>query len=79
MLVHDEQVNCVPFNKEGTEAAVRLQQNMAEQFKDELLVPIKAECELGPNWGYWSNKIYKEMQAGNFDPAILEADYKETH
>lgn len=79
LLVHDEQVNSVPFNKEGTEAAVRLQQIMAEQFKDELLVPIKAECELGPNWGYWSNKIYKEMQAGNFDPAFFEADYKETH
>ena len=79
LLVHDEQVNSVPFNKEGTEAAVRLQQIMAESFKDELLVPIKAECELGPNWGYWSNRIYKDMQNGIFNPDEFNADYKETH
>ena len=79
LLVHDEQVNSVPFTKEGTEAAVELQRIMGGAFKDELLVPIKAECELGPNWGYWSNKIYLEMQKGNFDPAFFEADYRETH
>jgi DNA polymerase I-like protein with 3'-5' exonuclease and polymerase domains len=79
LLVHDEQVNSVPFNKEGTEAAVRLQQIMAESFKDELLVPIKAECELGPNWGYWSSRIYKDMQNGIFNPDEFNADYKETH
>ena len=79
LLVHDEQVNSVPFNKEGTEAAVELQRIMGNAFKDELLVPIKAECELGPNWGYWSNKIYLEMQKGNFDPAFFQADYRETH
>lgn len=79
LLVHDEQVNSVPFNKEGTEATVRLQQIMAETYKDKLLVPIKAECELGPNWGYWSGDIYKEMKAGNFDPAFFNKNYKETH
>ena len=79
LLVHDEQVNSVPFNKAGTEAAVELQRIMAGSFKDSLSVPIKAECELGPNWGYWSGNIYKEMQAGNFDPAFFQADYKETH
>lgn len=79
LLVHDEQVVSVPFNKEGTEAAVRLQQIMAESYKEELLVPIKANCELGPNWGYWSDNIYKEMQAGNFDSSFFMADYRETH
>ena len=79
LLVHDEQVNSVPFNKAGTEAAVELQHIMGNVYKDRLLVPIKAECELGPNWGYWSNKIYLEMQKGNFDPAFFEADYRETH
>ena len=79
LLVHDEQVNSVPFNKAGTEAAVELQHIMGSVYKDRLLVPIKAECELGPNWGYWSNKIYLEMQKGNFDPAFFEADYRETH
>jgi len=79
LLVHDEQVNSVPFNKAGTEAAIELQHIMGSVYKEQLLVPIKAECELGPNWGYWSNKIYLEMQKGNFDPAFFEADYKETH
>ena len=79
LLVHDEQVNSVPFTKEGTEAAVELQHIMGNVYKDQLLVPIKAECELGPNWGYWSSRIYKDMQQGIFNPAEFEADYKETH
>ena len=79
LLVHDEQVNSVPFTKEGTEAAVELQHIMGNVYKDQLLVPIKAECELGPNWGYWSDRIYKDMQNGIFNPAEFEADYKETH
>ena len=79
LLVHDEQVNSVPFNKAGTEAAVELQRIMGDVYKDRLLVSIKASCELGPNWGYWSDDIYKEMQAGNFDPAFFDKDYKETH
>ena len=79
LLVHDEQVNSVPFTKEGTEAAVELQHIMGNVYKEQLLVPIKAECELGPNWGYWSDRIYKDMQHGIFNPAEFEADYKETH
>ena len=79
LLVHDEQVNSVPFTKEGTEAAVELQHIMGNVYKEQLLVPIKAECELGPDWGYWSDRIYKDMQQGIFNPAEFEADYKETH
>lgn len=79
LLVHDEQVNSVPFTKEGTEAAVELQHIMGNVYKEQLLVPIKAECELGPNWGYWSDRIYKDMQHGIFNQAEFEADYKETH
>lgn len=79
LLVHDEQVNSVPFNKVGTEAAVRLQEIMAGVYKDQMLVPIKAACELGPNWGYWSDDIYEQMKLGNFDPAFFNKDYKETH
>lgn len=78
LLVHDEQVNSVPFNKEGTEAAVELQRIMGSVYRDELLVPIKAECELGPNWGYWASDIYEEMKKGNFDKAFFNKDYKET-
>lgn len=79
LLVHDEQVTSLPFNKEGCEAVMELQKTMADVFKDQMLVPIKAECELGPNWGYWSSNIYKEMQKGNFDAAFFNADYRETH
>lgn len=79
LLVHDEQVSSVPFTKIGTEAAVELQQIMGNVYKEQLLVPIKASCELGPNWGYWSDRIYKDMQAGIFDPKEFKADYKETH
>lgn len=79
LLVHDEQVVSTPFTKEGCEATVELQQTMASVYKDQLLVPIKAECELGPNWGYWSSRIYKDMQNGIFNPAEFSADYRETH
>ena len=79
LLVHDEQVVSTPFTKEGCEATVELQQTMASVYKDRLLVPIKAECELGPNWGYWSSRIYKDMQNGIFNPAEFNADYRETH
>ena len=51
----------------------------AGAFKEQLSVPIKAECELGPNWGYWSGDIYEQMKAGNFDQAFFNKDYKETH
>ena len=79
LLVHDEQVVSTPFTKEGCEATVELQQIMASVYKDQLLVPIKAECELGPNWGYWSSRIYKDMQNGIFNQAEFNADYRETH
>lgn len=79
LTVHDEIVTSVPFNKEGTEAVVELQHIMNESFKDQLRVPMKAACELGPNWGYWSGDIFEQMKLGNFDPAFFNKDYKETH
>ena len=79
LTVHDENVVSVPFNKVGTEACVELQRIMDMSFHDVLKVPMKAACELGPNWGYWSGDIYEEMKKGNFDPAFFNKDYKETH
>lgn len=79
LLVHDEQVVSVPFDKVGCEAVCELQQLMGSVFKDELLVPIKAECELGPNWGYWSDDIYKAMQQGDFNETFFLKNYKEAH
>lgn len=79
LTVHDENVVSVPFNKIGTEACVELQNIMNNSFKDVLKVPMKACCELGPNWGYWSGDIFEEMKKGNFDPAFFDKDYKETH
>lgn len=79
LTVHDENVVSVPFNKIGTEACVELKRIMDMSFHDVLKVPMKAACELGPNWGYWSGDIFAEMQKGNFDPAFFKKDYKETH
>lgn len=79
LTVHDENVVSVPFNKIGTEACVELKHIMDMSFHDILKVPMKAACELGPNWGYWSGDIFAEMQKGNFDPAFFKKDYKETH
>lgn len=71
LTVHDENVVSVPFSKAGTEACVELQNIMDNSFKDVLKVPMKACCELGPNWGYWSGDIFDEMKKGNFDPGFL--------
>lgn len=79
LTVHDENVVSVPFNKIGTEACVELQRIMNNSFHDKLKVPIKACCELGPNWGYWSGDIYEQMKLGNFDPSFFNKNYKETH
>ena len=79
LTVHDENVVSVPFNKIGTEACVELKRIMDMSFHDKLKVPMKAACELGPNWGYWSGDIFEEMKKGNFDPAFFAKDYKETH
>lgn len=79
ITVHDENVVSIPFDKHGTEAAVELQRIMNESFKDQLLVPMKACAEVGPNWGYWSGDIWEEMKRGNFDPLLFKKDYRETH
>ena len=78
LTVHDENVVSVPFNKAGTEACVELQNIMNNSFKNVLKVPMKACCELGPNWGYWSGDIFEEMKKGNFNPDFFHKDYKET-
>lgn len=79
ITVHDENVISIPFNKEGTEAAAEMKHIMDMSFHDQLLVPMKACGEVGPNWGYWSDDIWNEMLKGNFDPAFFKKDYRETH
>lgn len=79
LTIHDENVVSIPFNKEGTEAAVELKRIMDMSFHDKLKVPMKAVAEVGPNWGYWSGDIWEEMKKGNFNPAFFNKDYKETH
>lgn len=79
ITVHDENVVSIPFDKRGTEAGMELQRIMDSSFKDKLLVPMKACAEVGPNWGYWSGDIWEEMKRGNFDAALFNKDYKETH
>ena len=70
ITVHDENVVSVPYNKIGTEAAVELKRTMDESFKEQLLVPMKACAEVGPNWGYWSDDIWEEMKRGDFHREI---------
>lgn len=66
ITVHDENVVSIPYNKTGTEAAVELKYIMDNSFKEQLLVPMKACAEVGPNWGYWSDDIWEEMKRGDF-------------
>ena len=67
LTVHDELVVSVPYNKEGAEANGELKRIMDTCYHDQLLVPMKAACELGPNWGYWDHDIWDNMQKGVFD------------
>lgn len=71
LTVHDEIVVSIPYNKTGTEAAKELQNIMNNAFKDELLVPMKACAEVGPNWGYWSDDIWNEMQQNIFTREVV--------
>lgn len=69
LTVHDENVVSVPYNKIGAEANAELKRIMDMSFHDKLNVPMKAACELGPNWGYWDHDIWDDMQQGKFDRA----------
>lgn len=67
LTVHDENVVSVPYNKAGAEANGELKHIMDMSFHSKLKVPMKAACELGPNWGYWDHDIWDNMQKGIFD------------
>lgn len=67
LTVHDENVVSVPYNTIGAEANAELKHCMDNSFKSKLLVPMKAACELGPNWGYWSSDIWEDMQKNVFN------------
>lgn len=67
LTVHDENVVSVPYNKEGAEANAELKHIMDMSFHSKLKVPMKAACELGPNWGYWDHDIWDDMQKGIFN------------
>jgi DNA polymerase-1 len=66
LMVHDELVVGIPYNREGTEAAMELQYVMEHAYEDRLKVPLTVAGEVGPNWGYWSDDIWKNMQQGVF-------------
>lgn len=67
LTVHDENVVSVPYNKIGAEANGELKRIMDMSFHEQLKVPMKAACELGPNWGYWDSDIWNDMQKGIFN------------
>lgn len=68
--VHDENVVSIPYNKEGAEAAIAMQECMNNAYCDELTIPITSEGEVGPNWGYWHDDIWKDMKQGVFDKCL---------
>jgi DNA polymerase-1 len=70
ITVHDENVASIPYNKIGTEAGLELKCIMESAYKEQLLVPMKVNCEVGPNWGYWASDIWEEMQNNIFNRGI---------
>jgi DNA polymerase-1 len=62
LTVHDELDNSVPKTKEGREAIQELQNCMEKCV--ELRVPIKADMELGNNWGDASEENYEKFIKG---------------
>lgn len=73
ITVHDENVVSIPYTKVGVEAAQALQHCMENSYKQQLLVPMKAVGEVGPNWGYWKDDIWQRMQAGDMSDGALVA------
>ena len=69
LTVHDENVFSIPYSKDGAEANGRIKEIMESQFADTLKVPMKCDCELGPDWGYWEGDIWEEMRNGKFERA----------
>lgn len=67
LTVHDENVVSVPYNKIGAEANGEMKRIMDMSFHSQLKVPMKASCEIGPNWGYWDSDIWEDMQKGIFN------------
>jgi DNA polymerase-1 len=67
LTVHDELVASIPYNKQGTEATQEMIECMEGAYKERLLVPMKANCEVGPNWGWWAKDIWEEMKEGKYE------------
>jgi DNA polymerase-1 len=75
LTVHDENCVSMPFTHEGFEALRELESYMRGAYSDRMTVPIKTATECGPNWGYWSKDIYKEMEKGIFSPDAFKRVY----
>ena len=66
LTVHDELVLSVAYTRQGARHNATVIRSMEDAFKDALSVPMKVDCELGPNWGYWEGDIWEEMKNGRF-------------
>lgn len=71
LTVHDENIVSVPYNKIGYEAAMEFKHTMDMSFHDQLKVPMKAEMEIGPSWGYYDSDIMEDMGKGIFNKQNL--------
>jgi twinkle protein len=61
LTVHDENVVSIPKTNEGTDAALHLKECMEKAYSERMLVPMRVAVEVGPNWGYWNDDIWKNM------------------
>ena len=67
LTVHDELVFSMPYGYEsGVRETQRLIDIMEGAYREELKVPMKVDCEVGPDWGYWKPDIWEEMKDGKF-------------
>jgi len=63
LTVHDELDFSIPKTKEGVEATKELTRTMEGVYKDVLKVPMKVECDVGCNWGYWKDDVWEAILA----------------
>lgn len=58
---HDELDFSIPKTRAGVEAAKELVKIMTESYKEKLKIPMKVECDVGCNWGYWKDDLWKAL------------------
>jgi DNA polymerase I-like protein with 3'-5' exonuclease and polymerase domains len=61
LTVHDENVVSIPKTNRGIDAALYLKEYMETAYSERMTVPMRVAVEVGPNWGYWNDDIWKKI------------------